>query len=280
MAGYLDRYGADPARYGPAQPPAGEGERDGRPPGHHHHPRLRRPRAGGDQRPRALHLDHAHPADVHRRERLEVTERGRVDAGLPAGIQNGRSLGNTHGVAVDGELDQASGRRERDGGHRTPPSANTSSRPSAESVAAAAVCPSPQIEASRMAAAISPSSRTSSWRVPSVFPERSRCSASSCRTVPTRHGTHWPHDSSRKNLAIRRSTASRSAVSSNAITTPDPRVAPAARVASNVSGRSRDSGPTNEPAAPPSRTARSLRPWPTPPASRRTSPSVAPNSTS
>jgi len=38
MAGYLDRYGADPARFGPAQPPAGEGERDGRHPGHHPEP--------------------------------------------------------------------------------------------------------------------------------------------------------------------------------------------------------------------------------------------------
>ena len=28
-------------------------------------------------------------------------------------------------------------------------------------------------------------------------------SASCCRTVPTRHGTHWPHDSSRKNAAMR-----------------------------------------------------------------------------
>ena len=35
----------------------------------------------------------------------------------------------------------------------------------------------------------------------------SRASASSCRTVPTRHGTHCPHDSSRKNAAIRRSVA-------------------------------------------------------------------------
>jgi len=38
MAGYLERYGADPARFGPAQPPAEEGERDRRHAGHHSEP--------------------------------------------------------------------------------------------------------------------------------------------------------------------------------------------------------------------------------------------------
>ena len=37
-AGYLERYGADPDRYGPPAPPAAAGERDGREPGHHHAP--------------------------------------------------------------------------------------------------------------------------------------------------------------------------------------------------------------------------------------------------
>ncbi|HET9455862.1 MAG TPA: 2Fe-2S iron-sulfur cluster-binding protein, partial [Candidatus Limnocylindrales bacterium] len=35
---YLERYDADPARYGPPAPPAAEGERDAREPGHHHGP--------------------------------------------------------------------------------------------------------------------------------------------------------------------------------------------------------------------------------------------------
>ena len=43
------------------------------------------------------------------------------------------------------------------------------------------------------------------------LPGASRCSASSWRTVPTRHGTHWPHDSSRKNSAIRSTASTRSA---------------------------------------------------------------------
>jgi len=33
---YVERYGADPSRYGPAAPPAPAGERDSRDPGHHH----------------------------------------------------------------------------------------------------------------------------------------------------------------------------------------------------------------------------------------------------
>ena len=38
---------------------------------------------------------------------------------------------------------------------------------------------------------------------PIVWPETSRASASCWRTVPTRQGTHWPHDSLRKKAAIR-----------------------------------------------------------------------------
>jgi predicted molibdopterin-dependent oxidoreductase YjgC len=38
FAGYLERYGADPARYGPSARPAAAGERDAHEPGHHHSP--------------------------------------------------------------------------------------------------------------------------------------------------------------------------------------------------------------------------------------------------
>src|SRR5204862_302808 len=34
--GYIDRYGAEPGRYGPPAPPAGAGERDAHEAGHHH----------------------------------------------------------------------------------------------------------------------------------------------------------------------------------------------------------------------------------------------------
>jgi NADP-reducing hydrogenase subunit HndD len=38
FAGYLERYGADPTRYGPSAAPARVGERDAHEPGHHHEP--------------------------------------------------------------------------------------------------------------------------------------------------------------------------------------------------------------------------------------------------
>ena len=57
----------------------------------------------------------------------------------------------------------------------------------------------------------------------------SRSIASSWRTVPTRHGTHWPHDSSRKNAAMRRIWSTRSTCWSSTITTPEPSESPAAR---------------------------------------------------
>jgi NADP-reducing hydrogenase subunit HndD len=38
IGGYMQRYGADPTRFGPPEPPAGPGERDDRTPGHHHPP--------------------------------------------------------------------------------------------------------------------------------------------------------------------------------------------------------------------------------------------------
>ncbi len=38
LAGVLERYGADPGRFGPAAPPAAAGARDARQPGHHHAP--------------------------------------------------------------------------------------------------------------------------------------------------------------------------------------------------------------------------------------------------
>ena len=115
---------------------------------------------------------------------------------------------------------------------------------------------------------------------PSGSPATRRASASSWRTVPTRHGTHWPHDSSRKKAAIRWRSRGRSTVSSRTRTTPEPSVVPAARAPSNVSGTSRSSGPRKPPAAPPISTACSGRPPGTPPARSSTSRSVAPKRTS
>ena len=71
---------------------------------------------------------------------------------------------------------------------------------------------------------------------------------------------------------MRSNTGTRSTVSSKTMTTPEPSVAPAARVASKVSARSSSSGPTKTPAAPPRSTACSGRPPATPPASSSSSP--------
>ena len=108
------------------------------------------------------------------------------------------------------------------------------------------------MDASRITCVRSASTVSSS---PFVFPEASRCSASSWRTVPMRQGTHWPHDSSRKNSAMRSTASTRSACSPKTMTTPEPSVAPASRAPSKESARSSWSGRRNEPAAPPSRTA-------------------------
>src|SRR5687767_4342222 len=79
---------------------------------------------------------------------------------------------------------------------------------------------------------------------------------------------------------MRRRNGTSSTVSSSTTTTPDPNATPAARVASNVSGRSISSGVMNVPAAPPNSTHRNERPSRTPPANSTNSRTDAPNSTS
>ena len=146
----------------------------------------------------------------------------------------------------------------------------------ADSTAAYAVCPSPQIDPSFIASPISSSSASSVATPPRVFPSTIRCSASSCRTVPTRHGTHCPHDSSRKKAAMRRMMSWRSTRSSKTTATPEPSVVPAARVSSCVSLSASSSARTKPPAAPPRRIARNGRPPATPPAMSSSAPSVVP----
>src|SRR5579859_2249371 len=219
-------------------------------------------RARGDEHARPFDLDHAHAAHVHRRERLEVAERRRVDAQAAAGLEDGRALGDVDLLAVD--VNREHSLRQADegcSGHQLPPRSGI-----ADWIALAAVWPRPQIDASRIACATSASSVMSAavpfWpRAPRIRPR-----ISSCRFVPTRHGTHWPHDSWPKKLAMRMSIAPRSAVSSSTITAPEPSVAPIARVPSKLSGTSRLASVTNDPAAPPSSTACSVRPSGRPPA--------------
>src|SRR5207342_876590 len=86
------------------------------------HPRLDLAGARGDEHARALELDDADPARVHRRQVVGEAERRRVDALAAEGVQDGGALGHADGPAVDLELDQPRGWRERNDGHAVPPS--------------------------------------------------------------------------------------------------------------------------------------------------------------
>ena len=71
-----------------------------------------------------------------------------------------------------------------------------------------------------------------------------------------------------------------SAVSSKTMTAPEPSVAPIARVPSKLKGTSSWSGVMKDPAAPPSRTARIVRPGSRPPARSMSARSGVPIATS
>ena len=161
----------------------------------------------------------------------------------------------------------------------TRPSRRGSSWRRADSTALAAVCPSPQIEASRIAWPISPSSASSSPTEPSGVRRASRCErlflAHACRRGTARTGRTTRRG--RSGDAQQR-CRSRSTVSSKTMTTPEPSVAPAARVALERERqcRARRARRTRRPrrrAAPPA----ACRPPRTPPASSISSRSVVPN---
>ena len=116
-----------------------------------------------------------------------ITGSGPRGTGILASRSVLRGAPDAHGVSCVGGVSLKIGNRE-----------------SADSMALEAVWPRPQMEASRIACPSSWSSVTSEATEPSGRSVASRWSSSSWRTVPTRQGTHWPHDSSRKNWAIRR----------------------------------------------------------------------------
>ena len=138
------------------------------------------------------------PAGVHRGERVAVAQRRDVDARRP-GRRRGSSCPRAPGrLAVDGQLDQAPGRR----------------RPAARS------CRTPPADDGRLDGArrrlAEPADRRVAHHLAEIAQQRevvgrgraarpspAACSASSWRTVPTRQGTHCPHDSSRKKAAMR-----------------------------------------------------------------------------
>ena len=215
-------------------------------------------------------LDDADPADVDRGQALEIAQGRGVDALGAAGVEDRRArparVTASPSIVSSTTAEPRAPAAPRVAGSTGPAGSNrigSMLTGSTEHRAAGARSrwrsrPSGRGRRSRRraspgrprAAARSPSSADPFGR-----PATSRARSSSWRTVPTRQGTHWPHDSSRKNAAIRRRAPTRSAVSSKTMTTPEPSVAPIARVPSKVSGMSSASGPTNTPAAPPSRIA-------------------------
>ena len=144
-----------------------------------------------------------------------------------------------------------------------------------------AVWPRPQIDASRIAWPISRRRASSVAADPRGVPPARRASSSSWRTVPTRHGTHCPHDSSRKKAAIRRRMSTRSVERSKTITTPEPEAGARSPACPRTSAACRaHRPPRTTPAAPPRRMVRISRSASgprTPPARSMSSRRVVPN---
>src|SRR5882724_2275555 len=203
-------------------PPA---QADARGIGLHDHARLDLPRTGGYQDPRAFDFDHADTADIDRGQILQIAQCRDVNVLAPTGLEYGRPFWHPDRIPIDAQFDVASGATGRVPSHDASSGVKYLSWAMADSMALGAVCPRPQIEASRMTCAMSARRASSSWSEPSNWLSISRCSHSSWRTVPMRQGTHCPHDSSRKKAAIRDRTAFISMVSSNTMMSPEPMVA-------------------------------------------------------
>ena len=101
---------------------------------------------------------------------------------------------------------------------------------------------------------------------PAGPPDIASVSIACALVEPTRHGTHLPHDSSRKNRSVFVAAASRSVPSAITTTAPEPSIEPAAASVSKSSAASRSSGPRKFEDAPPGCTAASGCPPATPPA--------------
>ena len=115
-----------------------------------HHARLGLARAGGNEHARALELDDADAAGVDRRQRLQIAEGRRVDVDRVTGFEDGASFRNSGRLAVDRQRHRSHGPFLCSGGHERFPFSKSFNLCTPERTAPAAVCPSPQIEASRI----------------------------------------------------------------------------------------------------------------------------------
>ena len=201
--------------------------------------RVRLSRAGGDQDARASDLDDAHAADVDRGQVFRVAEVGCGSPGcgrhptITAGTvtlftvdrqRHGRWFFDDRCSSMAGWPGRVGGRRagcrsaavalpparrgraRRGAGSRSMlrPSLTAPPYPAGAAPIRSPLTPSGRGRRSTRPASPAPISRSSAASSSRRGAGRQRQAASNSpwRTVPTRHGTHWPHDSSRKNAAM------------------------------------------------------------------------------
>ena len=176
--------------------------------GLHDHARLDLARAGGREHARALELDDADAADVGGPQRLAVAERRRVDAERRAGVEDRRALEHADGLPVDLELDHARAAQERRHAHVSAPF-REDAEPADRGLdrARRGLAEAADRRVAHALAHLGDQRELVVDASPRGRPAMSRASASCWRTVPTRHGTHCPQDSSRKKAAMRISIA-------------------------------------------------------------------------
>ena len=137
-------------------------------------------------------------------------------AARAAGVEDRRALGDAHRLAVDLELDGAA-EGDGDGAHCRLPAARRHCRLADRGLdrARRGLAEAADRRVAHRLRDLGEQRQLVARRCRAAARTASRSSASCWRTVPTRQGTHWPHDSSRKKAAMRSSTGTRSTVSSN-----------------------------------------------------------------
>src|SRR5512145_2300928 len=197
------------------------------------------------ENPFAFYLDHAGAAvPVRAVARLRRVTQMR-DLGAEA-------IGHLKDRLARPRLDRAPVQNEADGvAHRR--SSSRSSRKCLNAILSgfAAACPRPQIDASVIARL------TSSMRLSS---HRGRSINLTSFSVPTRHGVHWPHDSSSKKRSRLSATRFMSSWSESTTTAAEPMKHPCCSSVPKSSGRSPIDAGRIPPDAPPGRYP--LKAWP------------------
>src|ERR1700733_13991399 len=218
------------------------------------------------------YVHHAHAANAHGLFVLLVAKGGDLDVMHPRGVENRSSGRHRDFSAVNREFYQRARTHARPSFAAAKPCAallpdrapqgqtpagqrrckiwdSTSARKcfSTEAIGAGTTCPSPQIEVSRRAPESSSISATSAAEpLPSVQPVN--ISTNFCE--PTRHGTHLPQDSLRKNCVELSAMSSMQRSSAHTTSAPEPSIAPqpasdlkSSRTSAMDAGRYPEDGP-------------------------------------